>query len=74
MAGQTYYITVNVIKDGRGCKGARVKRFNGEEKLTNEQGKVTIETENSEITIYVNGEEKYEGFTSKCPNPLNVYL
>lgn len=74
MANKTYYITVNVIKNGVGCKDARVKRYGGVEIKTNDQGKAIIETNDSKITIYVNGSEKYDGWTSECPNPLSIEL
>lgn len=70
----TYYITVNVIKNGKGYEGARVYRYNGPEQKTDKQGKTTIETTNSTVTIFVNGSTVYNGSTSSCPNPLNVNI
>ena len=68
------YITVVVLKDGRGQPGYRVKAYSGSEFRTDSAGKATIEAEGSNVSIYVNGRTVYEGSTHRCDNPLFVQL
>ena len=69
----SHYITVIVVKDGRGQAGCRVKAYGGQEQRTDSSGKATIEAAGSNVTIYVDGSQKYDGSASRCPNPLTIH-
>lgn len=66
------YITVIVVKNGRGQSGYRVKPYGGVEVRTDSNGKAVVEASGSEVSIYVDGRTAWEGATSRCPNPLIV--
>ncbi|MCX7258645.1 MAG: hypothetical protein NTZ64_18550 [Polaromonas sp.] len=66
-------ITVKVVdKDGYGLSGYSVKTYGGSVVKTNSDGKANLDCDSSEVTIYVDGVQKYKGYTSKCDNPLVV--
>lgn len=66
------YITIVVIdKKGNPVSGVNVKKYGDKDATrTNKEGKALIEADSSSVTIYVKGFTVYDGYTSKCPNPL----
>gem|GEM_PF-5233025 len=57
--------------DGNGLPGEKVNLYDEDYERTNSQGYVTLFTDKSNISVYVNGNEIYDGETSRCPKILS---
>lgn len=57
--------------DGRGLPGEKVNLYGGDSERTNSDGEVTLFTNKSDVAVYVNGFEIYDGETSRCPKILS---
>ncbi len=55
---------------GDGVPGARVNLYSGEEKRTDSSGIAIFVVETSDVSVYVDGREAYDGQTSRVPDPI----
>lgn len=66
-------ITVKVVDgDGYALSGYVVNEYGGSKQKTGKDGKVNLDIEGSEVTIYVAGSKAFSGWTKNCDNPLIV--
>jgi len=67
-----YVIKVMVVdkKTQKGLSGYKVKRYGGSEATTDSKGMATVITEDSSVTVYVNGVQVYNGYASSAPKPI----
>jgi len=67
-----YVIKVMVVnkKTQKGLSGHKVKRYGGSEVTTDSNGMATVITEDSSVTVYVDGVEVYNGYASSAPKPI----
>lgn len=68
----TKKITVFVHdKDGYGLPGEKVNLYGEDYERTDTDGYVILYASKSDVAVYVNGFEIYDGQTSRCPKNLS---
>lgn len=75
MVQRSRVIRVKVVDDaGYGCQGVKVQAYGDDVYKTDRDGEVTLSIDSTKVTIYVNGRERYDGYTDRCDNPLIVEI
>lgn len=57
-------------EQGYGVPGVRVNLYSGEEKRTDTEGRANFVVDTSNVSVYVDGFEAYDGQTCNVPDPI----